>query len=123
QGTIDRAQYLADAARQFAAMDIDGRGEVTPEELSRYRAPYQNEDVAVRPGSGGQGHRGNSAQRIVLDEDVADPVMVADVNLRFRVSRAEFLAYEGRKFDGLDKGHSGRLTKAQIVATCEKPRG
>ena len=36
-GTIDLAAFLADASRQFAAMDINHDGQLTPDELARYR--------------------------------------------------------------------------------------
>src|ERR1700722_6318414 len=35
-GAISLEEYLADACRQFAAMDLDHEGVVTPAELSQY---------------------------------------------------------------------------------------
>lgn len=42
-GTIDLATFLADASRQYAAMDLDHHGEITPDELTRYRQAYMAE--------------------------------------------------------------------------------
>lgn len=133
-GVIDASEYLADARRQFAAMDLDGDGEITPAELAQYRAPYENDTMAAQPGAaetsaqpnGGEGRRrqrhngaaGSRSSGAGAGTDQADPVMVADVQLRFRVSLAEFLAFETRKFAALDKDGDGRLTKDELLQTC-----
>ena len=86
-GTIDLAVFLADASRQFAAMDIDHDGQLTSDELTRYRAAYMDEsrmaeaapdDDTLRPdqsaprqgegkgsarGGGGPGGRGGNGPR------------------------------------------------------------
>lgn len=134
-GTIDRAEFLADARRQFAAMDLDGDGQITPAELAQYRAPYEAEDGAARseatPGATGEGEDREHGRRRGGAEggrgsggasgggtEPADPVMIADTQLRFRVSLADFIAYETRHFDALDQGRHGRLSKADVLRTC-----
>ena len=117
-GAIDESQFLADASRQFAAMDLDKSGVLTPSELAQYRAPYidPNEGRHDYDAGGyyGQG-RGPPPQ-----EDVEDPVMEADVTLQNRVTRDEFMAYEQRNFAALDADHDGRLERDEVLATCKQ---
>jgi hypothetical protein len=128
-GKIDLDEFLADAARQFAVMDLDHDGIVTPAALAAYRAPFygaasQPADAAP-PASGEHRHRrgGEGAPRASGGEDQqdqADPVMLADTTLRFRVSSAEFLAYARRHFAQLDAVQRGSLAKLEILQICGK---
>ena len=123
-GVIDRAEFLADAARQFAAMDLDHDGVITPAELAQYRQPYA---APAPPAPGGataddEGHRhqgSDEGDRAALAADHVDPVMIADVHLRNRVTRGDFLAYASSNFAALDTAGDGRLTRAELVATCK----
>jgi len=139
-GVIDRNEYLADAGRQFAAMDIDKNGVITSDELSRYRATY---DTASVPGpaadasqssaqgapnqrgaqrkQGGAQPRNSPSEggRTKFDTDEPDPVMAADVHLQFKVTLADFLSYAEREFDELNGKHDGRLTKAETLTLCQ----
>jgi Ca2+-binding EF-hand superfamily protein len=120
-GTIDRAEFLADAARQFAVMDLDHDGVITPAELAQYRLPYaaplrqsgETEDEARR-----RRERGGGSGSASIAHDRADPVMLADVHLRNRVTRDDFMAYANANFASLDADHDGRLSRAELVATC-----
>jgi hypothetical protein len=144
-GAIDRAEFLADTRRQFALMDRDKDGEITPEELDVYRAPYaanpeftpadEAETAAgTRPtGRQGRGRRGGGGMpaaagshgKVDVSADTPDPVMSADVSLKFRVSLPDFIAYETREFDGLDHARTGRLTlptlQASLCPNAPKP--
>lgn len=118
-GTLDEREFLADARRQFAAMDLDKSGVLTPAELAQYRAPY------IRPGRSrpdyatlAEEHE-REAHGPPPEEDRTDPVMIADVNLENRVTRDEFMAYAGRNFAMLDRRHDGRLDRAEVLATCK----
>jgi hypothetical protein len=53
-----------------------------------------------------------------LPADTADPVMQADTNLDFRVSKTEFMAFAAETFAKLDKTGDGRLTKDEVIASC-----
>jgi Ca2+-binding EF-hand superfamily protein len=129
-GVIDRDAFLADAQRQFAIMDLDKDGTITPAELAQYRAPYQAEpsaaagDQAAQAGSAsGRKHRrgeggGGSGD---FDNDQPDPVMAADVRFRNQVSREDFMAYAARQFTALDVDHHGRLAKADVLSSCGPP--
>jgi len=116
-GTIDRAEFLADAARQFAAMDLDHDGTVTPAELAQYRRPYAPPPLPDQE-SGRRRRGGADNARAAIAKDRPDPVMLADVRLRNRVSRNDFMAYANTNFAGLDTNHDGRLSRAELVATC-----
>jgi hypothetical protein len=55
-----------------------------------------------------------------LSNDAADPVMSADVDLKFRVTLSEFLVYEQQQFAQLDARHDQHLTLAEILTLCPK---
>ena len=119
---ISREAFLADARAQFAKMDLDHDGWITPAELSIYREPYTppDEPVRRRQNGGGQERRDANApppqaRSSIIQED---PVMSADVGLKFRVSLDDFLTQAGQVFDHLDRGHKGSLNRADAVASC-----
>ena len=56
-----------------------------------------------------------------MARDRPDPVMIADVTLRNRVTQAEFLTYERQNFAELDTNHDGRLSKDELTRSCLKP--
>ena len=119
---ISREVFLADTRAQFAKMDLDHDGWITPAELSIYREPYTppDEPVRRRPNGGGPERRDPNApppptRSSIIQED---PVMAADVGLKFRVSLDDFLTQAGQVFDHLDRGHKGSLNRADAVASC-----
>ncbi len=113
RGFIDRDEFRADARRQFAVMDLDHNGEITPDELARYRAPFEADTPRqTEPPSDGAGRR---------SVEQPDPVMLADVDLRNRVTLAQFMAYADRNFADLDANHDGRLVKTEILRVCGTP--
>lgn len=95
-GRLDRGEFLANARAQFARMDLDHQGELTPETLSRYRTPF-------REGTRASGN---------------DPVMVADRNLDFKVTEAEFLARAAEVFDQLDSDRNGVIERGELPTLC-----
>jgi hypothetical protein len=130
-GTIDRDEFLADGRRQFAAMDLDKDGIITPAELAQYRAAYEpgaapapGPAVAAdassdrkprrgrRQGGGGNGGGGN---------DRPDPVMAADVHFHHQVSLPDFMDHLSRQFLALDIGQRGRLAKSDVLRLCHQP--
>jgi hypothetical protein len=129
-GTIDRDEFLADGRRQFAAMDLDNDGIITPAELAQYRAPYEpgtapavaqaatdapsDRKARRRRRQGGGGNGGGS-------NDGPDPVMAADINFHHQVTRADFIDHLSRQFPALDTGQHGRLTKPDILRLCHQP--
>jgi EF hand len=115
-GTIGLDAFLADARRQFAAMDLDHTGVLTPDILARYRAPYLADEAHAETREPERRRRG--ADEHDITQDRADPVMLADVSLRNRVTRAEFLAYARRNFAALDRNKDGRLDRDELAAAC-----
>jgi hypothetical protein len=122
-GSIDAATYLADARRQFAAMDLDRSGVLTPSVLAQYRAPYFAERQRQTPREEDESERDRRRQRErdpPIGTDRTDPVMIADVNLRNRVTLDDFLAYARRNFAALDTNKDGRLDRGEAVAPCKQ---
>lgn len=123
-GIIDEAEFLADARRQFAAMDLDRNGVLVPAELAQYRAPYaaeaqRQEPEPEEPETRGRRGAQRGASSLPTFQDRTDPVMIADVNLHNQVTLAQFLAYARRNFAGLDSDHDGRLSRDEVLATCK----
>jgi len=129
-GTIDLGEFLSDARRQFAAMDLEHTGVLTPAVLGQYRAPYlaergrreaSNDDEDDNDDSDKDQRRSrrDSGRGPPVGQDRADPVMMADVNLRNRVTLDDFVAYARRNFAVLDSDKNGRLSSDEIVATCK----
>ncbi|HVI51639.1 MAG TPA: EF-hand domain-containing protein [Candidatus Sulfotelmatobacter sp.] len=143
-GLLNREDFMADARAQFARMDLDHDGWITPSELSEFRAPYAPPPEPMRGGPGGGnggpggsgpsggpngghggpagggspggGSGGSSASRSSVTQE--DPVMAADVHLQFRVSQEDFLAQASDVFNRLDKTHKGALSKPDAIAFC-----
>jgi hypothetical protein len=127
-GRVTLADYLADARRQFAAMDLDHDGFITSAELQEYRAPYRA--AASSPEERSAGEEGNAqrpprtqqpraAVRGDLFADRSDPVMSADRQLRFKVDLADFLDHAERSFKKLDRAGSGALSLDDVLTLCE----
>jgi hypothetical protein len=127
-GGVTLDEFLADARRQFAVMDLDGDGRITPAELAAYRRPFLESlrrGVVARPPE----TPNNLVQNDVLKplstgpqriEDASDPVMVADANLRNYVSLSDFLAYAQRNFADINTSHNGRLSRAEALVPCNR---
>ena len=123
-GTIDKNEFIADARRQFAAMDLDKDGIITPATLEAYRAPYRAPNAGEDAETAADepevsifgGFRRNEKRR--EGPDPADPVMSADRDLRFKVTLPEFLAHAERVFARLDRKGAGRLSRAEILTAC-----
>jgi hypothetical protein len=124
---------MADARRQFRAMDRDGDGFVTPPELAALRAPFEAAPpsrAARRPdadegGPGAPRRRGERRAGRDLDrrdEDRPDPVMSADANLDNRVSEEEFLHHAERRFAALGGTGAGGLTLEAARTSCRDRR-
>jgi len=126
-GALDGVEFDADAARQFAAMDSDKDGYLTPPELSAYRAPYRPEPRIRQRRDRGEKRPfwdwDNGDQEEAGDlprNNLPDPVMAADTNLDQRVSLAEFRIYARRKFATLDLDRDGKLSRDEVQRLCKR---
>ena len=127
-GSLKSSAFIADAKRQFAAMDVDHVGLLTPAALSRYRAPYV---FTI-----GHDHASNKKRRFGRDDndennrnerhggnhdssdDLADPVMSADRRNRNEVDLADFVIYAGQNFAHLDTNHDGQISREELLSSC-----
>ena len=96
-GTITRAEVVAQAQARFDAMDTNHDGTVTPEERAAARAAMW----AKRGGEAGDapmaGRGGGGGGR--------------------SLTRADALARAGARFDRMDTNHDGKLDAAEIAAS------
>jgi hypothetical protein len=137
-GAISWDEFVADARRQFAVMDLDKDGVIVPAELAQYRAPYlpgptraarqgetrsATDDTGKPQREGARGDRGEGSGGGGVAIDQPDPVMLADVNLRNHVSLADFIAYAASNFASLDTGPKGHLDKADLARLCAAREG
>ncbi|MGQ0660965.1 EF-hand domain-containing protein, partial [Sphingosinicella sp.] len=150
-GAITYAELRADFARAFAGFDTDGDGEIEPADVARYETEILPEmgRFGFRPG-GGAGF-GPAMRRGRLDRDrrggggmrrrdggghwammagaarfgllpITHPIMDADADFNRGVTRAEFDAAAGRRFNQLNATGSGRLTLEDLVSARRQLR-
>lgn len=116
-GRIDREEFIADARRQFAIMDINHDGLITPAELDRYRATYKT--VQDEQSTGNTDRRRDPARNSITDGSQPDPVMAADVRLRNQIDLQEFLAHADKVFARIDHNHDGFINRDKTVSECK----
>ena len=93
-GTITKAEFLADADARFARLDANKDGKIAKDE---------------RPG-GGEGRGGRMMGRADTDGDGA-------------ISLAEQRAQATKRFDRLDANADGKIDKAEADSARERMRG
>lgn len=132
-GVLTLDEVMAESDRCFALMDSDHDGTITPLELQQYRlrqpfhapseAPSQrlgdnlrvtNPDMVPPLGEGEPTTwlGGPDASQI---RQGLDPVMAADADADFRVTREELRAQTARKFARWDARHDGRVTAQEFI--------
>ncbi len=142
-GRISHDEFMSDASAQFARMDIDRNGYLVPEELERYRLPYRQNSVPRTRGQSPSGegawdgqeqqpHRSHRRSTRVEERGgagsstqigVVDPVMSADVNNDFKVTRQEYMAHSERILLAIDTNHDNFVGREEIIAPCIKTAG
>lgn len=148
-GAITYAELRADFARAFATFDGDGDGEIEPAEVARYetevlpemgRFGFRSGAAGFRPamrqgrldrdrrGGGGAGRRGGGHWAMMAGAarfgllPITHPLMDADADFNRGVTRAEFDAAAGRRFNQLNVSGSGRLTLEDLRALRTRQR-
>ena len=91
-GTISRAEYVAQSEARFARMDKNGDGFITADEM------------------GGKGGRGGGR------------LMAADTDHDGKISRAEFMAQSAERFAGLDANGDGQISGDEMKAVMGRMR-
>lgn len=127
-GALELNEFIADTRRQFAVMDLDKDGYITPAELADYRGPFVYPEARAAAADGGETARqdrgggfslfGFGGGRENTSNEPSDPVMSADVNMRNRVSLADFIAYARKEFGSLDAKHDGHVTLSEVQDLC-----
>lgn len=124
-GVVTRAEFLADAAKRFDAMDANRDGKLTAEERKAARAKMRA-DYPQRPGMGPAGPGGDKATGPAVPPSGAPGaggrgagglggggmLALLDANADGKLSRAEF----GAPFERLDANRDGVLDEAEIKA-------
>ncbi|HET9189535.1 MAG TPA: EF-hand domain-containing protein, partial [Rudaea sp.] len=109
-GYVSKDEFLAAASNRFARMDSAGTGQVT---LAQFEA--------AAPAGRGHWHGAAAAQsgeRAQFAQDVAQHEFAKlDANHDGVVSKDEYLAAAGTRFDALDTAHTGKLTAQEIAAS------
>ncbi len=135
-GQLNKETFFADTNSQFDAMDLDHDGFITPAELSEYRSTIEDEpayeevpspdqqvqaaDAKARRGRRAGDPPASAPPRRYRDmsPDVVDPVMSADKDLTFKVTREAFMAQAREVFAEIDKNHDGLLSREELVNSC-----
>jgi Ca2+-binding EF-hand superfamily protein len=138
-GSIDRAEFRADAVRFFKKLDENGDGVIDGFEAADYEskiAPELGEWAEGRfpgefgagphrrPGRSGAAKRGatrGAARGIAQLIDEPEPVTGADFNLDSRITLAEWIRAADQRFDILDSAKTGRLTLDALRARLAAP--
>jgi len=130
-GAIDRAEFRADAERFFHRLDANGDGVVDGFEINAYETKIAPELTAGAEGSleadfhtgddhskhdkhGKGGHDAAGGIEQLIDE--AEPVAGAEFDFNGRVSLANWMRAADERFDLLDVGKTGRLTREALKA-------
>ena len=116
-GRISLEEFLADGRQQFAIMDIDHDGLITPSELDRYRATYKTADD--ERSTGNTDRRRDPARNSITDSSQPYPVMASDVRLRNQVSLQDYLVHAEKVFTTMDRKRDGFITRDETLATCK----
>lgn len=143
-GKVGRAELRADAVHFFHALDSNGDGRLTPDEVARYEQQVAPEislyaarrEPEARARHGGLFSAGGSADGAAPVGagrfawlNIPEPVAAADADLDRVVTLAEFTDAADRRFDTLAKGGSAidlrampaTPQRAALLGPCRPP--
>jgi hypothetical protein len=126
-GTLEIAEFTADAARFFKRIDTNSDGELVPDEITAYERDVAPEIAlyAARP----EGWMRRPGDRFDMRYggalgagrwsflNIPQPVSSTDGDLNRAITIGEYLAAARRRFALLDTGRTGRLTLATLPKT------
>jgi len=115
-GHLELDELLTEAKRQFALMDLNHDGIVTPDELSRYRA--QTTDTQQTPDPMETDKRGVHQLPMHPPGSQPDPVLSADSNLDFQVTLDEYLNQQKENMQHFDKDKDQSLDAQELNLLC-----
>lgn len=136
-GKLSLGEMIADADRFFKTLDVDGSGEIDPEEITRYEtviAPevmsggaslYESDPDTDGPDPSADGPSGtpeySTSRGAVMYSylGIPEPVIAADTDFNRGVSLREFESAAQYRFRLLDKNGDGFLTPGELP---EPPR-
>lgn len=141
-GSISRAEFLADAEAFFATLDTNGDKVIDADEMAVYErdapgrtraaggvvaaasssrptpkssAPVEEGQVAIVTSNAPSATRVHPGQSQKINfANVPQPVAMADLNLDRRVTLDEFLKTANRRFTNYDVDQDGRLTRKEL---------
>ena len=108
-GVVDLKEYLAVQKKEFARMDANGDGKLTPQEFA---APRRQAPQTKKPAE--QAGRGQGIKKIFAN---------ADANGDGKLSREEAPAQIGNRFDMIDSDGDGFITLQEIQQIMRGRRG
>lgn len=133
-GALSREEFLADALRFFAVVDVDGNKIISSQENSRYEQELAPEilgfsplvkqptyrkrenDKATEPWTQAyQARIQGAAQFSLINEP--QPIRAADRNFDFRVTEDEWIKATTARFNLLDRNKDGKLTLDELPKT------
>lgn len=127
-GRLTRDEFRADADLWFKALDVDGDGQVSMPEVTRWEEELVPEITRSGLGMRGASGRPTAAKRNTLDTRLQGaaayslinephPIRGADSDFSFGVSRAEWRVASDRRFALLDVDGDGALLLTDLKAT------
>lgn len=132
-GAIDRAEFRLDAARFFKRLDANGDGIIDGFETGAYEAnvvpEYADEAegryliAGPRRGRRSRDAAGGASARHGIERlfEEAEPVSGADFDFNSKITLAEWMKAPDERFDLLDTGQTGRLTREALRARLAGP--
>jgi hypothetical protein len=136
-GVVTRDEFMANTLNFFAFLDTDQDGAIAGAENTRYETRVAPEITIGGPPAFAQaptvGADGRPVRTRMADRPLdgaarfsffnePQPVRVADTNLDWRVSQAEWRVAAERRFRTLDTDNDGRLTLATLPAAPDPRR-
>lgn len=114
-GYVSKDEFLAAAGTRFTRMDSTGAGQLT---LTQFEAATPRGHWHGNAGAPGPAASAQSGKHAQYAQDMAQHEFdKLDANHDGVVSKDEYLAAAGARFDALDTAHTGKLTAQEIAAS------